>query len=255
MLISQNDPIHHSFAGEPPADDLILAKRARRLAADAVLRCCFAVIPLFSWLLFILSYRQRVTVCATNRVSTADNSLQITAETARLREGRRGYMQLSEERAGDRFPFFLQGCGRGGAAGAAVPAAGVAQIAFDAVQVGVRPGAVRVRLLLRALMRQVPVALGFPPQRLRRHAQPLGRRLFGERAFVGFEIHLKSPLGTLLVTPAGGRDCRASDNNRRRPARTRACRSKVGGRETPPCRSCRHSWRRRRSCAPVCQPR
>src|SRR5438874_13654371 len=101
-------------------------QRAQRLAADAVLRCCFAVIPLFSWLLFILSYRQRVRVCATNRVSTADNSLQITAETASsLGEGRRGNIRLTEQCPGDRFPFFLQGCGRGGAAGAAVPAAGV----------------------------------------------------------------------------------------------------------------------------------
>src|SRR5438270_13656812 len=109
MLISQNDPIHHSFAGEPPADDLILAKRAQRLAADAVLRCCFAVIPLFSWLLFILSYRQRARVCAANRVSTADNLLQITAKTAGLRKGRRDNMRLTEEGPGDRLPFFLQG--------------------------------------------------------------------------------------------------------------------------------------------------
>src|SRR5436190_18653790 len=189
-------------------------------------------------------------VCAANRVSTADNLLQITAKTASLREGCRGNMRLSEQCAGDRFPFFLQGRGRGGTAGAVVPAAGVAQVAFDAVQIGVRPGALGVGLLLRALMRQVPVALGFPPQRLRGHAEALGRRLLGERAFIGFEIHLKSPLGTLLVTPAGGRDCRAIDNNRRRPARTRACRSRAGGRENPRYRSCRHNWRRGRSCAP-----
>src|SRR5438874_13219790 len=104
-------------------------QRAQRLAADAVLRCCFAVIPLFSWLLFILSYRQRARVCAANRVSTADNLLQITAKTASLWEGRRGNMRLSEQRPGDRLPFFLQRRGRGRAAGAAVPAAGVAQIA------------------------------------------------------------------------------------------------------------------------------
>src|SRR5271169_6686177 len=159
-------------------------------------------------------------------------------------EGGSGKMRLTEERAGDRVPFFLQGRGRGRVAGAAVPAAGVPQIAFDAVQVGVRPGSLRVGLLLRALVRQVPVALGFPPQRLRRHAEALGRRFFCKRAFVGFEIHLRSPLGTFWVTPAGGRDCRAADNNRRRPARTRACRNRAGGRENPRYRSCSHSWPR-----------
>jgi hypothetical protein len=54
MLISQNDPIHHSFlGGNSTAADLTASKGARRLAADAVfsllLRCysvvLFAVIP------------------------------------------------------------------------------------------------------------------------------------------------------------------------------------------------------------------
>src|ERR1700730_5225624 len=239
------------FAGDPPADDVTLAKGRGRWQRMPSIRCWFAAIPLFSWLLFLPLWRGRTRVSAANQASMADNSLQKQQkQPASLREGCPGDMRLTEQRPGDRLPFFLQGRGRGWAAGAVVPAAGVAQIAFDTVQIGMRPGAFRVRLLLRALMGQVPVALRLPPQRLRGHAQPLGRRLLYERGFVRFEIHLRSPLGTFRVTPAGGRDCRAADNNRRRPARTRACRSRAGGRETPRYRNCRHNWRRVRSCAP-----
>src|SRR5271169_95293 len=96
---------------------------------------------------------------------------------------------LTQQGPRDRLPLLLQRCGRERAAGAPIPAAGIRQIAFDAVQVGVRPGAFRVGLLLRALMSQMPIALGFPPQRLRRHAEVLGRGVVGKRAFVSLEIH------------------------------------------------------------------
>src|SRR5215831_21200093 len=64
-----------------------------------------------------------------------------------------GRTELTEQGAGDRLPFLFERRGRHRAAGAAVPAAGVAQVALDAVQIGVRPGALGIRLVLSALMR------------------------------------------------------------------------------------------------------
>src|ERR1700730_6898280 len=149
MLISQNARIHHSFCWDPPANDLTLAKGRSAWQRMLSIRCLFAVIPLFSWLLFLPLWRGRTRVSAANRISVADNSLQKQQkQPASLREGCPADMRQPELSPGDRLPFFLQGRGRGGAAGAVVPAAGVAQIAFDAVQVGVRPGAFRVGLLL-----------------------------------------------------------------------------------------------------------
>src|SRR6516225_3724683 len=69
----------------------------------------------------------------------------------------------TQQRPRDHLPLLLQRCGRERAAGTAIPAAGIRQIAFDAVQVAVRPGAFRVGLLLHALMRKVPISLGLPP--------------------------------------------------------------------------------------------
>src|SRR5271155_4894866 len=102
------------------------------------------------------------------------------------RDKRKG---LADDGAGDRLPFLLQRRGGHLAAGAAVPAAGVAQIAFDAVEIGMRPRPLGVALLLRTLVGLVPIALGLPPQRRRRHAQSFGRLVFGKRAPVSLEIH------------------------------------------------------------------
>src|SRR5437762_13559286 len=77
--------------------------------------------------------------------------------------------------AGDLLPFLLQGRGRRVLAGALVPAGGIRLVAFDPVQIGVRPGPRRVIRILTAAMRLMPAALGLPPQGLRRAADP-GRR-------------------------------------------------------------------------------
>src|SRR6516164_1647074 len=95
----------------------------------------------------------------------------------------------TQQRSRDGLPFLLQRGGGQWAAGAAIPAAGIRQIAFDTVQIGMRPGAFGVGLLLYALMRQVPIALGFPPQRLRSHAKPVGWGSVCKRGFVSRKIH------------------------------------------------------------------
>jgi hypothetical protein len=64
------------FAGDPPADDVTLAKGRGRWQRMPSIRCLFAVIPLFSWLLFLPLWRGRTRVSAANRISVADNSLQ-----------------------------------------------------------------------------------------------------------------------------------------------------------------------------------
>ena len=51
-----------------------------------------------------------------------------------------------------------------GLAGLAVPIAGIAEIAFDAVQIGMHPGGLALGLVLHDLVRLVPVALGGPPR-------------------------------------------------------------------------------------------
>jgi hypothetical protein len=58
------------------------------------------------------------------------------------------------------------------------------------VQIVVRPGTFGIGLLLRALMRQVPVTLGLPLQRLRRQAQSRGWRCVAERVVVSLETHI-----------------------------------------------------------------
>jgi hypothetical protein len=76
MLISQNDPIHHSFlGGNSTADGLTASNGARRLAADAVfslLLRCYPVVPLA---VIPSSHRQQASVSAANRISMADNLL------------------------------------------------------------------------------------------------------------------------------------------------------------------------------------
>ena len=64
------------FAGKPPADDLTFAKGRGGWQRILSIRYSLAVIPLFSWLFFLLSCRLHVRVSATNRISMADNSLQ-----------------------------------------------------------------------------------------------------------------------------------------------------------------------------------
>src|SRR5437763_9155163 len=58
------------------------------------------------------------------------------------------------------------------------------------LQIGVRPGPRRVMRILAAAMRLVPVALGLPPQGLRRAVDPGRRRRALERRFVLLELHL-----------------------------------------------------------------
>src|SRR3954469_15359268 len=73
-------------------------------------------------------------------------------------------------------------------AGALVPSGGVALVSLDAMQVGVHPGPVLIMRLLTAVMGAVPVALGNPPQRLQRQAQPGRRRRPGQRRFELIEM-------------------------------------------------------------------
>src|SRR3979490_2319882 len=98
-----------------------------------------------------------------------------------------------EQRAGYLFPLLVERGRWRGFAGAFVPAAGVHLVAFDAMQIGVRPRALLFGLLLGAAMALMPVALGLPPQRLHGVAGPGRRRGAGERGFERFEFHLIPP--------------------------------------------------------------
>src|SRR6266849_7173444 len=98
-----------------------------------------------------------------------------------------------EERPGDLLPLLIERGRWRGLAGALVPAAGIHLVAFDAVQIGMRPGALLVGLLLGAAMALMPVALGLPPQRLHRATGPGRRRGAGERGFERIEFHLIPP--------------------------------------------------------------
>src|SRR5206468_13010201 len=69
----------------------------------------------------------------------------------------------------------------------------IALVAFDPVQIGVRPGAIPVMRILAAAMRLVPVALRLPPQGLQWQAGSGRRRRTGERGFELLELHLGSP--------------------------------------------------------------
>src|SRR6187455_842220 len=76
-----------------------------------------------------------------------------------------------EEFAGEGGPLVIQGSVEGRAACLAVPVAGVAQVAFLAVQVGVDASAVRPADVIRELVRSVPVAAAVQPQRAQDGAQ------------------------------------------------------------------------------------
>src|SRR5262249_2717874 len=88
----------------------------------------------------------------------------------------------------DRRPLRRQRVRRRGLAGLTVPIARIVQIAFDAMQKGMHPGAILAALVHDDVVRLVPVVLACPPQRGERNAQARRRarlRLtlleFGER--------------------------------------------------------------------------
>src|SRR5689334_22379165 len=86
-----------------------------------------------------------------------------------------------QELGGEGRPLVLHRAGGDRLAGAAVPAAGIAHVAFLVMQMGMHPiDVVVVLVLLADLVRLVPVALGRPPQRLQRRDD--GRRLGGQHA-------------------------------------------------------------------------
>src|SRR5260370_16180433 len=90
-------------------------------------------------------------------------------------------LAVRQQGVGDRLPLGGQRPGRDRLAGAAIPAAGVAEIALLAVEIGMDPGTDRVVLGLSAFMRLLPVALAVPPQRPHRHAEIRRRLGRGER--------------------------------------------------------------------------
>src|SRR3954469_13502708 len=92
---------------------------------------------------------------------------------------RSGCLQ-AEHFLSQRLPFLLQRYGRRFTPGAAVPAAGVAHVAFLAVQIGMHDGACFALILLRTVMGPVPVALGVPPQCLQCEARSLRWRILRE---------------------------------------------------------------------------
>src|SRR5579883_2477531 len=98
------------------------------------------------------------------RAGDSDSSARAAPASAgaKVRRGI-GRARLGENRAGDLFPLALERGGRRRLAGPLVPAAGVHLVAFDPVQIGMRPGALLVGLRLCAAMAAVPVALGLPP--------------------------------------------------------------------------------------------
>jgi hypothetical protein len=76
MLISQNDPIHHSLlGGNSTADGLTASKGARRLAADAVFSVLLRCYPVVLLAVIPSSHRQQTSVSAANRISMTDNLL------------------------------------------------------------------------------------------------------------------------------------------------------------------------------------
>ena len=83
---------------------------------------------------------------------------------ARGRRLRCGVRPPGEQRLGDRAPLGLEVAVRRGLPGAAVPVAGIAEVALDPVQIGVHPGAVPIVLVLGDGVGGIPVALGGPPE-------------------------------------------------------------------------------------------
>src|SRR6266567_6166813 len=77
----------------------------------------------------------------------------------------------ARERGYDPLPFGLKRILRHRLAGLAVPVAGIAEIALDAVQVRMHPSRIRCRLVLDDLVRLVPLAFGRPPQRFERRRE------------------------------------------------------------------------------------
>ena len=75
---------------------------------------------------------------------------------------------------GDLLPLFVESNGRDRLAGLPVPVAGIAEIAFDAMQIGVDPRRILAVLILNKLVRLVLLAVGRPPQGGKRRVQ-IGR--------------------------------------------------------------------------------
>ena len=85
--------------------------------------------------------------------------------------GRTHARSTPEQRRGDPLPFGLKRILRHRLAGLPVPVTGIAEIAFDTVQIGMDPCRVHGLDVLGDLVRLVPIALGGPPQ-----ARPTARR-------------------------------------------------------------------------------
>src|ERR1041384_7763864 len=73
---------------------------------------------------------------------------------------------LAEQCRSHRGPLILQRAGPDWLTGGPVPVAGIGQIAFDAMQVGMHPGGLAALIVLHDLVCLVPVTLGGPPQGL-----------------------------------------------------------------------------------------
>src|SRR5215831_12346418 len=80
-----------------------------------------------------------------------------------------------EERLRDALVFSLKRARCRGLSGLPVPIAGVLEIALNAMQIGVHPGAVLAAFVHDDLVCLIPVVLAGPPERRERNAQALGR--------------------------------------------------------------------------------
>src|ERR1700682_2751071 len=92
---------------------------------------------------------------------------------------------LWQERADDALPFGLQRILRDRLAGLPVPVSGIAEVALDAMQIGVDPGRCRRLFVHHDLVRLIPLALGGPPKCGQRRLE--ARRRCGARQ-AGSEI-------------------------------------------------------------------
>ena len=77
-----------------------------------------------------------------------------------------GFVDRLDQDGRDGVPFRLEGSRCRGAPRLPVPITGVAEIALDAMKIGVDPRAIAVLMRHDDLMRAVPVVLRCPPQRL-----------------------------------------------------------------------------------------
>ena len=93
-----------------------------------------------------------------------------------VQRGSRGSLGFAEQRRDDRVPFGLDAAAGGRTAGAGVPVARIAEIAFETMQIDMHPGGVGVGVALRDRVRLVPVALRRLPQRRERSGE-IRRRL------------------------------------------------------------------------------